>query len=94
LTLARALDRVAAIWSRPKRPLAEVCAVALILAIAGVAAAAGAVHTRIFGHDIFIPLDAGWRVLNGQRPDLDFSPSMGPLFGLFAAAGLWLARRF
>jgi hypothetical protein len=55
-------------------------------------AAVGAVHTRIFGHDIFIFLDAGWRVLNGQRPEIDFNPSMGPLLSLLAAAGLKLAN--
>ncbi len=60
--------------------------------ISAAAALTGAVHTRIFGHDIFIFLDAGWRVLNGQRPEIDFNPSMGPVLALLAAAGLWLAH--
>ncbi len=64
----------------------------LVLLISAATAVAGAVHTRIFGHDIFIFLDAGWRVLNGQRPEIDFNPSMGPLLSLLAAAGLKLAH--
>ena len=64
----------------------------LFLLISAVTAVTGAVHTRIFGHDIFIFLDAGWRVLNGQRPEIDFNPSMGPLLSLLAAAGLKLAH--
>ncbi len=63
----------------------------LVICISAATAWIGAVHTRIFGHDIFLFFDAGWRVLNGQRPDVDFSPSMGPLLGLLAAAGLKLA---
>jgi hypothetical protein len=66
--------------------------VLLILLICAVTAAIGAVHTRIFGHDIFIFFDAGWRVLNGQRPEIDFNPSMGPLLSFLAAAGLKLAH--
>lgn len=64
----------------------------LVLLISAATALTGAVHTRIFGHDIFIFLDAGWRVLNGQRPEIDFNPSMGPLLSLLAAAGLKLAH--
>ena len=64
----------------------------LVVLICTVTAAIGAVHTRIFGHDLFIFLDAGWRVLNGQRPEIDFNPSMGALLSLLAAAGLKLAH--
>ncbi|HTS51479.1 MAG TPA: hypothetical protein VMH05_26205 [Bryobacteraceae bacterium] len=81
-----------AIWSKPSTRLADLCAVLLILLISAVTAAIGAVHTRIFGHDIFIFLDAGWRVLNGQRPEINFNPSMGPLLSLLSAAGLKLAH--
>ncbi len=72
--------------------LSDICAIVLVLLISAAAAAVGAVHTRIFGHDIFVFLDAGWRVLNGQRPEIDFNPSMGPLLSLLAAAGLKLDR--
>ncbi len=75
------LDRIATIWSQPAGLVGDACALILVLTIAALTAFIGAVHTRIFGHDIFLVFDAGWRVLNGQRPDVDFSPSMGPLLG-------------
>ncbi|MBZ5610854.1 MAG: hypothetical protein LAP38_21535 [Acidobacteriia bacterium] len=89
---ARRIDRLTEVWSKPASPLTDVCAAVLILALSAATAAIGSVHTRIFGHDIFLVFDAGWRVLNGQRPDVDFSPSMGPLLGLLSAAGLKLAH--
>jgi hypothetical protein len=88
---AESIDRLTRLWGFPGNALADICAVALILAIGGVTAYIGAVHTRIFGHDIFLLLDSGWRVINGQRPDVDFSPGVGPLLGLIMAAGLKLA---
>lgn len=45
----------------------------------------------MFGHDVFISLDGGWRVLHGQRPVVDFFAQMGPAFYLLHAAGLALA---
>ena len=92
LKITRWLDRLTALWAKPPSQLSDVWAIALVALISGAAAATGAVHTRIFGHDIFIFLDAGWRVLNGQRPEIDFNPSMGPLLSLLAAAGLKLAH--
>jgi hypothetical protein len=92
LRLVRAADGVAEVWSKPAGPLTDACAAVLIFLICAATALIGAVHTRIFGHDVFIVFDAGWRVLNGQRPDVDFSPSMGPLLALLAAAGLRLAH--
>jgi hypothetical protein len=91
LTVSRALERLAAIWSKPASWLADSGAIVAVLAVGAAAAFAGAVHTRIFGHDIFVFLDAGWRVLNGQRPEIDFNPSMGPLLALLAALGMKLA---
>ena len=46
----------------------------------------------IHGHDLMCTLDGGWRVLNGQRPYIDFYPGFGPLMHLLAAAGLWLSH--
>ena len=46
----------------------------------------------LYGHDIFLALDAGWRVLNGQRPDVDFSPSLSPALGMLFAVALRLAH--
>lgn len=92
LRLARLLDLLAAQWLKPSRPARDAFAIVTVLAIGAIAALTGAVRTHIFGHDIFLFLDAGWRVLNGQTPEIDFNPSMGPLLALLAAAGLKLAR--
>lgn len=88
---AASIDALPRLWEIPASALAELCAVGLILAIGAVTASIGAAHTRIYGHDIFMLLDMGWRVVNGQRPEVDFSPGMGPLVGMIMAAGLKLA---
>src|ERR1017187_6835476 len=72
--------------------LRDVSAVLLILAVCAATAFVGAVHTRIFGQDIFLLLDSGWRVMNGQRPAVDYSPGIGTLLPLLMAAGLKLAH--
>ena len=59
-----------------------------LLLIAGLAAFIGAAHTKIYGHDIFVLLDNGWRVLNGQRVHADYASPFGPLSFLIAALGL------
>src|SRR5271165_1474981 len=51
----------------------------------------GALHTSLFGHDSFIFLDGGWRVLNGQRPHVDFHTAVGPLQALYSAFAMWVA---
>ena len=62
-----------------------------LLLVSASAAFTGAVHTKIFGHDIFFLLDNAWRVLNGQRPHLDYTSAFGPLTFLITAAGLFLS---
>lgn len=59
-----------------------------LAAICAAAAYIGAVPIRKFGHDIFFLLDNGWRVVNGQRPHLDFTSPWGPLSFLVVGAGL------
>jgi hypothetical protein len=57
--------------------------------LAGIlAAATGAIHARLYGHDIFFLLDNGWRALHGQRVHVDYSSAWGPLTFLLIAAGL------
>jgi hypothetical protein len=46
----------------------------------------------VYGHDVICQLDGGWRVLNGQRPYLDFYPGFGPLMHLVVAAGLVISH--
>jgi len=52
----------------------------------------GAVPTHIFGHDIFFLLDNSWRVVNGQRPHLDYTSAWGPLSFVIFALGLKLSH--
>lgn len=68
-----------------------VFAFAIIALACGAVLQLGVPHAAIYGHDTFIVLDGGWRVLNGQRPHLDFYSAFGPVPYLIAAAGLKLA---
>jgi hypothetical protein len=68
----------------------RVLAVSLVLVCLAVAIV-GVPLLKVFGHDIFVSLDGGWRVLHGQRPGVDFYSQMGPAYYLLHAAGLWLA---
>jgi len=65
--------------------------VVLLLLVCAAEAIIGVPRLRIFGHDIFVSLDGGWRVLHGQRPGVDFFGQMGAAYYLLHAAGLWLA---
>ena len=62
-----------------------------LVAICGAAVFIGAVPTRIFGHDIFFLLDNGWRIVNGQRPHVDFATPWGPVTFLVSGLGLVLS---
>ena len=59
--------------------------------ICGAAFFIGAVPTRVFGHDIFFLLENGWRVVNGQRPHVDYASAWGPVTFLIAGLGLTLS---
>lgn len=63
-----------------------------LVLICGATAFIGAVPTRIFGHDVFIPLDVSWRVMNGQRPHVDFTSAWGPVWFLLGTLGLSISR--
>ncbi len=52
----------------------------------------GAVRVSRFGHDVFILLDNGWRVLSGQRPMVDYYSPLGPVIFLVSALGLRLSH--
>jgi hypothetical protein len=51
----------------------------------------GFVPVNRYSHDLFIPLDGAWRVLNGQRPHADFTTVLGPVYYLVEAMGVALA---
>jgi hypothetical protein len=52
----------------------------------------GPVPSTVYGNDVFLLLDGGWRILNGQAPNHDFYLSMGPIIYMWAAAGLGIAH--
>jgi hypothetical protein len=52
----------------------------------------GPVPSTVFGNDVFLLLDGGWRILNGLVPNRDFYLSLGPIIYMWTAAGLWLAH--
>ena len=60
--------------------------------ICGLTAFIGAVPTRIYGHDIFVWLAGGWRVINGQRPHIDFASPFGPFMFLISGLGLTISH--
>lgn len=88
-------DRVLTGWQNSKL-LSGVRLPAIFFAGLAVLCAAtvftGAVPTRLYGHDIFIPLDAGWRIINGQRPHLDFVSGWGPVWFVVEGLGLTISR--
>ncbi len=65
-----------------------VTAVFCVLCVAALTASLGAIHARLYGHDIFFLLDNGWRALHGQRVHVDYVSAWGPLTFLLVAAGL------
>jgi hypothetical protein len=58
------------------------------LAVGGLLCALGAVAQRAFGHDTFILLDGAWRVLQGQRPQVDFHTTLGPVTFMILSLGM------
>lgn len=53
--------------------------------------AVGVPRFHVYGHDVFLALDGGWRVLHGQRPAVDFYAEIGPLWHGLAGFGLWMS---
>ena len=83
-------NRFLALWKNPKNRSHAPLFVFLagLALICGAAVFTGAVPTKIYGHDVFLALDPGWRVMNGQRPHVDFTSPWGPVWFLIVALGL------
>jgi hypothetical protein len=85
----RAVERALAIWQGQGDPrIWRAFFIAGLISICAITAFTGAVPTRRYGHDLFFLLGNAWRVMNGQRPHLDFSSFSGPLTFLIPALGL------
>jgi hypothetical protein len=79
-------------WSRlARRPLTVAFyATLFLICVLVVLAAPHRIHRWV--HDSFFLLDGGWRVLNGQRPYVDFYATAGPVMCQIVALGLVLSR--
>src|ERR1700758_1262466 len=69
--------------------------VALILLLAVLSAArcfAALIASEDFTTDAFMVFDGAWRILNGQRPHIDFYSHVGVLTFVPEVIGLWIAR--
>lgn len=51
----------------------------------------GLVGSRLFSHDAFMYFDGAWRMMNGQRPHIDFYSHLGVLSYLSTLIGLWIS---
>ena len=70
----------------------EIACIAVMAAICATRALFGGVPVLNHGIDNMVALDAGWRVLSGQRPHIDFYSALGPISSLITAFGLALAH--
>lgn len=94
-SLAGALrPRFSALWNFPALDVVWFRAVLAILILGFCCARAyiGLWGTRIYIQDAFSMLDGAWRILNGERPHLDFYTGLGPVTYLIPAAGVVLTR--
>ena len=86
---ARLLSLLA--WcAEPARPLALVLAVLLAAPVPIAMALVPAAVVNFAQHDFFIPLDAGWRTLQGQWPHTDFYTPLGLSYFWMHGAAAWL----
>ena len=63
----------------------------LILGLCFTRAYVGLWGMRVYTHDAFLLLDGAWRILNGQRPHIDFYTGLGPVSYLITAGGVVIA---
>ena len=67
-------------------------AVLFVVAACGITLALGLPHTQSTDTTLFIMLDGGWRVAQGQRPHLDFYSALGPVSYCNNRGGLRVAN--
>ena len=92
--LERLASRIVAAWAAPLLRSRWAHA-ALLLAVVNICAARARIGLgamQMFSHDAFMPLDGAWRLLNGQRPHIDFYSFVGVLAYAPTAIGLLLSH--
>jgi len=88
------VDRIARVWAaKPlSSPLSAFLFAALFVAMVLLRWVFSGFPQNAYQHDIFIFTDGAWRVLHGQRPQIDFNSNLGPLMYLVTAAGFLLTH--
>ena len=86
--------RLEAFWWHPllHSYSAQTALLLTVLAVCALRAWIGLSGMQTFCHDAFMPLDGAWRLLNGQRPHIDFYSYIGVLAYAPTAAGLLLSH--
>ncbi len=86
--------RIENFWSYPllKFKTAHAALFLVIAAVCLLRAWIGLSGFQVFTPDAFMPLDGAWRLLNGQRPHIDFYSFMGVLVYLPTVCGLLLSH--
>lgn len=79
--LDRLAEHVVAAWNLPllRSAWAHAALLTTVAAICAARAFIGLGSMQMFSHDAFMPLDGAWRLLNGQRPHIDFYSFIGVL---------------
>ncbi len=93
-SIARWMDRFTAFWSYPVLQLIWI-RVTLLLLVTGFCLArayVGLMGTQGYSHDAFMLLDGAWRMLNGQRPHIDFYSHVGVLTYAPTLVGFWITN--
>jgi hypothetical protein len=89
----RIIERLLSFWLDLGRSQAwSLFFFASLLAIGLCTAFVGAIPTRIYGVDIFLQLEDGWRLVNGQRPHVDFYSPWGAFTFMPVALGMILSN--
>lgn len=76
------------------RPLSIALFVLVLAGLCWVRAYIGLLGPRFFNHDVFMVLDGAWRMLNAQRPHVDFNSMVGPVAYAPAVLGLALTHGY
>lgn len=79
------------LWQRRQFAAASVLFWFVLLSMVAVRAFVGMDGSRYCSHDAFMVLDGAWRMVNGQRPHVDFNSMIGPAAYLPTVAGFALA---
>jgi hypothetical protein len=92
--LHRAIRSFLMFWELPilNRKRSKLFLLSAVLGLCLIRAYIGLIGARLFAHDAFMFFDGAWRMLNGQRPHIDFYSHLGFLTYIPTIAGLWISH--